>query len=162
MDSLNKDDIESLPSRSSALGVQYVKTFDGHPSMSLRDLHNANVLFLLLSTVFAIAFFVYYVTSAYTVLFSIFGMFVPIILNYVWLLVDYDKKLHSIRNYNGVIALFIYLGLLGAFQFGLLLFLGFSIFEGGISTTTAASYQMGAMWTTENLFLMLVAGLNLF
>ena len=116
----------------------------------------------MLATTFSIAFFVYYVTSGYAVLFSIFGMFIPVILNYLWLLVDYDKKLSSIRNYNTVIALFIYMGLVGAFQFGLLLFLGFSIFEGGLSATTSASYQMGAMWITENLFFMMVAALNLF
>ena len=159
---INTEDLESLPTMGRAVGVHYVKTFDGHPSMSLRDNHNANVIFLLLASAFDIAFFVYYCQSAAIVLFAIFGMFLPLILNYVWLLVDYEKKLKSIRNYNAVIGLFIYLGLLGTFQFGLLLFLGFSVFEGGMSTTTSPSYQMGAMWVTENLFLMLVASLSMF
>ena len=108
--------------------------------MTLRDHHNSNVLFLLLATTYDIAFFVYYCSSVYVALFSVFGTFIPLVLNYVWVMVDYERKLKSIRNYNGVIGLFIYLGILAAFQFGLLMFLGFSVFEGGMSTTTTPSY----------------------
>ena len=166
-DSLNIRDTavdnESQKSESQVInGITYVHTFDGHPSEKLRDVHNSNLLALIFATILSIFFFFYYVSALGLTLFAVFGTFVPLALNYTWLGIDYEHKLRSIRNYNAMIALFVVIGLLACFQFGLVIYVGETMFSDPLSTGgESASYQVFAMWVTENLFCMTVSLCNM-
>ena len=118
----------------------FVVTCDGHPTPELRNIHNSNVIILLFATLLDILMFGYYINSIAFVLWGIFGQLVPLTFNYIWLLISYENKLKSIREYNYVIGLYIVMGMLGAFQLGLAVFLFCAIFTGGLSSGTSASY----------------------
>ena len=140
----------------------YVQTYDGHPSPRLRFIHNFNLIALIFATILSFLFFVYYVNCVGFALFAVFGMFLPIAINYTWIGVHYDHKLRSIRRYNMMIGLFVILGLLLVFQFGLVIFAAETMFTDPMSTgSSSASYQIAAMWVTENLFLITVGLVNM-
>ena len=108
-----------------------------------------------------IAMMTYYIQSWPIDLYVVLVCGIPIILNFIWLLVSYEHKLKSIEDYNYLTALFVVLGIFGFFQFGMLVFFLITMFSGGLSDTGSTSYAMGAMWVTENLFLSLVFLLNI-
>ena len=142
--------------------MTYVQTYDGHPSSKLRDIHNSNLIALIFATILSFLFFVYYFNCVGFALFAVFGMFLPIAINYTWIGVHYDHKLRSIRRYNMMIGMFVILGLLLVFQFGLVIFACETMFSDPLSTGGySASYQIAAMWVTENLFLMTVGLVNM-
>ena len=93
----------------------FVVTCDGHPTPRLRDVHNSNVILLLFASFFDFMFFTYYMTSTIYVLWSVFAYGIPLGLNYSWLIVSYETKMRSIRDYNMMIALFVVAGILAAF-----------------------------------------------
>ena len=115
-------------------------TCDGHPNEDLRNIHNLNISLLLYATAFDVAMLTYYITSWPIVLFVIFGCFLPIFMNLSWLLISYESKLKSLRNPNGITAFYTIVGLIMVFTFGCLIFFSLTMFSGGLSEDSSASF----------------------
>ena len=154
MSSLNNAEDIVPPFRDSIEATEdiYVVTCDGHPNLELRDIHKSNVIILLYATAIDIALLVFYFQSWPIIVFGLFCSLVPILMNYAWLVLSYELKLKSIRSSNAITVFIIALSLIAVFQFGMFIFLCITVFSGGLSQSSASSYQMGSMWISENFF----------
>ena len=64
---------------------------------------------------FDIALMTYYIESWPIDLYVVLVCGIPIVFNFIWLMVSYEHKLKSIENYNYLTAGFIVLGIIGFF-----------------------------------------------
>ena len=123
-------------------------------------MHNRNVTVLFYATALDISMMAYYFQSWPIDLYVIFGCFVPLLLNIVFLCISYENKLKSISNFSYLSIGYSVVGIFAMAQFGMVIYLMITLFANE-SIYASASFQMGSMWLTENFFLCLVFTVNI-